>query len=1782
MVTPVGQFSDRWKLFLYRLKHFTPVAWTLALTCVLFGLCLLDTTLEGEPLLVLLILGLSLALYSAAALGYLIVSADTKAEEWGHGLTEPELDLLYDAPRLPLEQVADILGTDTVTGLTQRHALAREAELALVSRRRSSSAHSGTHSLLLALHEEAWGPSSWCTATLLALAIVQTIMLPPASPMLPLALALILLLLVLSVLRRWRALWCLRMCTRGAAGGLPALGPVSVVRDGEVMELPAERVVVGDLLLLTPGQELCADVRLVEAEAGPSRRIKLEMDESDLDRVRGRLAALGVSEEARGQGRMEVLCGVRIGGGGEEGGGGGAHRREGEGEEGARELEDREEKRPPPERGWSQTLRAQRPPSTALQPHVSFSQATFSMATAPPLANTGDAKGERGPGSPSKLDALAGTEQGPVQHRRRTYMALAGSVVTQGRGRGVVVSLPPHTEMGRLTRLLKRAEWVQRQAGAEGLGQGDDEPSEGDVAALAPRPLSPRLPPSTASPPGAPADVASSPHLSGRDRSPPAPALALPSSAISIPSPPSPASQQPSSRRRPPLGSTPPGASTASLFGSGGRRMGRGGRPLRSTLSPLDPDLRRETLPPRPGAFLPFSPTAEHQPYPTTSSLPSHQLPPALHDSSFVSAAVTLRPSLPPPAASSAPALPRLLFDPSLTDLEDLLLWTGVLVSLASLVSSHALAKMEEREPLLGLMGALSLLYAVAPRGDLREMWRQALSVGAWAWGKGRGRGAMGLREGEGVQAVERLALMGAVVLDKAGTLTRDAPLLRALGLATGLGTLRVWGAGAEEGLAALRGTLRRRVGAGSPGGRDGGGTAGGEEEGEREGVRELLEAWLLTSSLGDEATRREQMNRRQRNLARKGERGLGVHTHSVDSLPALASREGLAGVLSRLLNVDKEWTGLPPIDRALLSALASPPSQSTGPQASQPSVVPPRSPSSPRPSVQGGHSPPSPGPCPSSLPPPPTQSPPRPTDLPPALLSMLLGKIRGEARLVSYSPYDAEAGFEARTYAWKSNGKEGGRNGQGRGQEQAVYKTFFRATPEAILAHCDQVAELGAKRGEGGQQGSPRRGRGGGRGSVSLHPALRQCLDSSLAALAEAEGCTLVGLAVKEEEEMYEKALWRAREAGVAAWAGGPRLTRIVSDHEGEREADREEGGAGAATSGGEDEGDFPTLPPTLRTAGANGMEGGGCGRGPSIHGSRHGASFLEAAPERLDGARFLGVLAFLDPPVEGVEGAVRALRGRRGRGRRVVLVTGEGEEAAETLARQVGLLEGRRGGKEVLYAPHARGPFLSLALEEDEKVAVVCRASPQDRVRVVQAMEGGEGGGRAEEERVVAVTGNGAADVPALLWPSSLGVVLEGGAAEGGAWDAREGHRPPTGRTEAETVGPGRGRRRSMYPSHRVVSDIARRVANLAVMDGGLPAFASAAACARHLLRRSQAAATHTLACHFALALLWLPVLWLTLKGVGGPGRGFASLPLVPVQILLLEGCRMVGVGAGFYLTGWSGGAGGEEVGGDDAGSHRDRIHGVAGGRCRGPSSSAREVGSHVSLSSSASASSHRDRNFLRPRHILLVIAGILSLVTAVAVPLAYNEVFLADKETRANLAERRQTLLFTSLLLAHPLLALHLHHFLGYIPSRTNICFPWWSFTFPKMKGRVGYYWCLAWLTASFAFLLLVALDVRTQTALGLVPMPLKLWEVVLGSVVLALGVWMHVGMCAVWCVERGEDREDGERKGDEAEGGVGRNSYGAVGANVDRTREDDGRKYRDLEEQTPLLTSTHKVA
>lgn len=114
--------------------------------------------------------------------------------------------------------------------------------------------------------------------------------------------------------------------------------------------------------------------------------------------------------------------------------------------------------------------------------------------------------------------------------------------------------------------------------------------------------------------------------------------------------------------------------------------------------------------------------------------------------------------------------------------------------------------------------------------------------------------------------------------------------------------------------------------------------------------------------------------------------------------------------------------------------------------------------------------------------------------------------------------------------------------------------------------------------------------------------------------------------------------------------------------------------------------------------------------------------------------------MLAFADPSTPAAAEAVARIRGPC----RVVLLTGEGCVAATAIAREVGLLgrepddEEEAGGHKVVSAPEIRGEkgaagamalgawraVLAPEGGEEERggvASVVCRASPEDRVRGV-----------------------------------------------------------------------------------------------------------------------------------------------------------------------------------------------------------------------------------------------------------------------------------------------------------------------------------------------------------------------------------------------------------------------------------------------------------------------------
>lgn len=127
-----------------------------------------------------------------------------------------------------------------------------------------------------------------------------------------------------------------------------------------------------------------------------------------------------------------------------------------------------------------------------------------------------------------------------------------------------------------------------------------------------------------------------------------------------------------------------------------------------------------------------------------------------------------------------------------------------------------------------------------------------------------------------------------------------------------------------------------------------------------------------------------------------------------------------------------------------------------------------------------------------------------------------------------------------------------------------------------------------------------------------------------------------------------------------------------------------------------------------------------------------------------------FKGLIIFHDPLRPGVKAAIRAMRDA---GVKTVIVTGDHPGTAETIARELGLVDGRGAvltGDDLKY------------LSEDElyerasKVTVYARVTPEQKMMLVKLYQ--------KQGEVVAVTGDGVNDAPALA-QADIGVAVGSG---------------------------------------------------------------------------------------------------------------------------------------------------------------------------------------------------------------------------------------------------------------------------------------------------------------------------------------------------------------------------------------------------------------------------------
>ncbi|ASQ89694.1 calcium-translocating P-type ATPase, SERCA-type [Prosthecochloris sp. GSB1] len=129
-----------------------------------------------------------------------------------------------------------------------------------------------------------------------------------------------------------------------------------------------------------------------------------------------------------------------------------------------------------------------------------------------------------------------------------------------------------------------------------------------------------------------------------------------------------------------------------------------------------------------------------------------------------------------------------------------------------------------------------------------------------------------------------------------------------------------------------------------------------------------------------------------------------------------------------------------------------------------------------------------------------------------------------------------------------------------------------------------------------------------------------------------------------------------------------------------------------------------------------------------------------------------FAGLQAMNDPPrPEVVEAVARC----RDAGIKVVMITGDQKATAEAIGRELGITGRAMTGSEL----ESENELSSLV----EEVSIFARVSPEQKIRIVEALQ--------ENEHVVAMTGDGVNDAPALK-QADIGVAM----GKGGTDVARE----------------------------------------------------------------------------------------------------------------------------------------------------------------------------------------------------------------------------------------------------------------------------------------------------------------------------------------------------------------------------------------------------------------------
>jgi Ca2+-transporting ATPase len=127
--------------------------------------------------------------------------------------------------------------------------------------------------------------------------------------------------------------------------------------------------------------------------------------------------------------------------------------------------------------------------------------------------------------------------------------------------------------------------------------------------------------------------------------------------------------------------------------------------------------------------------------------------------------------------------------------------------------------------------------------------------------------------------------------------------------------------------------------------------------------------------------------------------------------------------------------------------------------------------------------------------------------------------------------------------------------------------------------------------------------------------------------------------------------------------------------------------------------------------------------------------------------GLTFLGLVGLLDPPADGVRETIGTLRRA---GIRIVVITGDQRATAEAIARDLGALDEHHRAVDGRELRRLSDEELTA---DDRPVGVFSRVSPEDKLRIVTALQG-----RGE---IVAMLGDGVNDAAALK-KADVGVAM------------------------------------------------------------------------------------------------------------------------------------------------------------------------------------------------------------------------------------------------------------------------------------------------------------------------------------------------------------------------------------------------------------------------------------